>query len=213
MKRTILLIVLLATVSVAHGATVASITGPDGGSELVDMFRFVSFRWVSSDAHFGVSISARLAAEPSGPFEGTAFLTFGPCCDPSQFSGEIAHNSFVVTSQTPADYRLFSDLTLPPNSYYLTLAGDGPTPGFWVVASPIAFLTTGPDTGIAGGDTVASGVLANPAYPPMSEFTNGFMQTKFAVTDNLPEPEPSGVLLLGSGAIGFWIFRRRLPQR
>ncbi len=206
MKRTRFPIALLTTVSVAQAVTVASISGPDGGGELVSIDRFVSFGWISADPHFEVSISARLAALSSGLFEGTAYLTFGP----DQFLGEIAHTSFVVTSQTPVDVLLFDNVALPPNNYHLTLAADSPTAGLWVVAFPVAFLNTSPDTGIGGGDGVSTGGLVNQQYPPASVFTSGGRETKFSVTE---APEPSRALLVGAGAIGFWIFRRRLPNR
>lgn len=198
MKSTVLLafFALLGTTLDANANTVVSLSGPDGGGEPVSTLQFVSFRWVSDDPHFGVSVFAKLAAvSDSIPFVGTADITSGSCCTPAS-STEFAHSEFTVTSTNASYIELFRGLTLPPSNYYLTLAGTGPGVGLWVIAAPIAFLMTGPDSGLAGGDLVARGQDLDPLFPPGSQFVSNGQQTQFAVIDAVAEPS-SFVPLVG----------------
>jgi hypothetical protein len=200
MKPVMLVFLILFAAIEANADIVVSLTGPDGGGELVSGSRYVSFRWVTSDSHFDVSVFAKLAAVSDiNPFLGTAYISFGPCCTPNVSPSEFAHSEFSVTSQNSSYIELFQGLTLPPNNYYLTLASTGSGSGLWVVAEPALLMG-----GLAGGDTVAEGPNVNPVYPPSSNFTSGFRQTQFFVTDSrtpVSVPEPSSLILIFFGLV------------
>jgi hypothetical protein len=211
MKSTLLLAIFsIATTLDANASTVVSLSGPDGGGEPVSTLQFVSFRWVSDDSHFDVSVFAKLAAvSESVPFVGTADITSGSCCTPAS-SSEFAHSEFTVTSTNASFIELFRGLTLPPNNYYLTLAGTGPGAGLWVIAAPIAFLMTGPDSALAGGDLVAQGQGVDPLFPPGSQFISNGQQTQFAVIDAVAEPSSFVPLV---GFMMLLAFRSRMVWR
>ena len=215
MKSLVLFCILGAGIK-AQASTVISISGPDSVGELISTSRFVSFRWVLDNPRFDVSVFAKLAAvSDSTPFVGTAYITSGPCCLPNVSTGELAHADFTVTSQNSSYLELFHGLTLPSNNYYLTLAGTGPGAGFWVTASP-AYLMTTLDSGLAGGDAVASGSSVNSMYPPSSNFCGTCIgqQTQFAVTDlgTSIVPEPSSFVLL-AGFFTVFTFRNAIGRK
>jgi hypothetical protein len=192
----------------ANGGVVVSLTGPDGGGEVISTDRFVSFRWLSNIPH-DVSVFAKLAVfSASDPFVGTAYITSGPCCTPDA-SSPFAQSEFTVTSETPSFIELFQGLTLPPNTYYLTLAGVGSGLGLWVIADPFAFLMTGPDSGLAGGDLVAQGPNIDTVFPPASQFTSNGKQTQFIVIEGV---EPSSFLPV-LGLVTLLTFRMRFVER
>ena len=74
MKVSALIVALILGVTVtANCETIASLSGPDHGGELISASRVVSFRFIMSATYVDVTVSARLAA-PFGSFDGTAYL-------------------------------------------------------------------------------------------------------------------------------------------
>lgn len=197
MKVSALIVALILGVTVtANCETIASLSGPDHGGELISASRVVSFRFIMSATYVDVTVSARLAA-PFGPFDGTAYLTFGGCCSADQSVGELAHSAFTVSSPNASGIVLFQGLTLPPSNYYLTLSGNGPVAGLWVIAKPVTFFSR-PDSGVGGGDSVAQGANVNALYPPSSKFSDGEQETQFIVTTTaVPEPSPPFLIMAG----------------
>ena len=90
--------------------------------------------WSSTLAYSDVSISVMLSNRSPGIL-GTAYLTtrIGPG---TSMADEVAQSSFIFPQQTQL-FPLFSNLTLPPNTYYLVLTSSASPllpPPIWVDA-------------------------------------------------------------------------------
>src|SRR6185436_34801 len=104
---------------------IVSVDGPTTVGSTVDSTDAWYASWTQTNTYTDVSIAAKLRF---GPNNGTAYLTtaIGPG---TTVADELATLSFTA----PATSTLFHLFTLPvlgPGTYYLTLAGSDPFPGF-----------------------------------------------------------------------------------
>jgi hypothetical protein len=203
--------------------TVVSVSNgnPVAGGIVVASVEYLQESWSQSTGLTDVSISAWLFGPvgPGGlvPQAGTAYLTSSVLGEPELMQ------TFVFpgpgSSDGPGDLTLFSGLTLPEGTYYLTVASTDLPGGAWVdcyeqpPASPCtATLASGVTLayGTASHSCPSCGDPLDPANPPLSFFSptvpNDYFM--FAVTTT---PEPSSIVLFGSGCLflGFVILGRR----
>ena len=162
---------------------IISVTSPPGLSTLVGLPLATS--WSQSKSYSGVSISILVDAAIVGRTPTVdAFLTTrtGPG---TTSADEIAHTQFTVPSTLPvcspnscgAMVTLFSDLTLGPGNYFLTLSPGDTSMGEagWFPAVPP---TVSLDTGVSEGPSFRASTAAS--YPPASDF--GPMENAMNIT-------------------------------
>lgn len=161
--------------------------------------------WTQTQSYTNVSISVALYSwTPGQTFDIQAYLT---TAIGSGTTTALATDSFSSSTpnSTPVTYLLFSGLTLPAGSYYLTLASTdstGSNPGaLW----PYECFSGCPltlDTGVAlltQGFANPSSGSENPTFPPASTFATGSTPVNLTVTGAPPAPEPASMLLLAAG--------------
>jgi hypothetical protein len=206
-----LLLLLIALGQVSKGDTiVVSVPGPvTAGFYPIFSSQAAASSWSSTLTYTDVSIAAMLSSSPRGS-SGTAYLTtrIGPG---TTTANEIAREDFLFPTQTGL-VNLFSNLTLPSNTYYLVLGNSAPTGGGWLDAYTCnaSFTMCVPPTVIEGAgvtrneDFLApSGEIA--AYTPASGFRQGggirgdpFLD--YSVT-SIPEPSSSTLVFVGVGGV------------
>jgi hypothetical protein len=157
---------------------VVSVPGPlnAGGYEIFAAGSAAS-SWSSTITYTNVSIAAMVAGTPLGAVPGTAYLTtrIGPG---TTTADEIARTNFLFPTPTGL-VTLFSNLTLPPNTYYLVLGSSVPEgkQGLWLDA-----FTCDPTMCVPPTVTVGAGVARNEdflvggtiaAHTPASGFHQG----------------------------------------
>jgi hypothetical protein len=133
-----------------QAVTVISVTGSNQfNSNLNDadgaIPQIMGAAWSSTTGYSDVTISAELgAAYASVPFTVSAYLTtaVGPG---TTSSSEIASVDLSVSPPafTPTSVTVFSNLALPPGTYYLTLASRGSNPIWFGDFSPVATTAEG----------------------------------------------------------------------
>jgi hypothetical protein len=190
---------LLLAVSSASAVTVLSVTGvpaqcnSTGGNAGNMATGIVTAKsWTQTQGYTNVSISAAIDDLNTFPVpfpNFTVYLTTtdGPGTTTAQ---EIAHASVVaplVSPWTTTLTPLFTGLTLPPGTYYLTIYGDpnGPAlgPSCWTYSnSPV--ITA--DSGVSNIKDLQ--VLGVAAYPPASSFHTLSTQQLIQVTGNAIAP-------------------------
>lgn len=168
--------------------------------------------WSSTLTYTGVSIATMLAGTPLGPVPGTAYLTtrIGPG---TTTANEIARANVLFPTPTGL-VTLFSNLTLPPNTYYLVLGSSVPEgkQGLWLDAytCDASFTMCVPPTVTVGAgvsrneDYLAPGGTID-AYTPASVFHQGggirgdpFLDYKvFVPGSSIPEPSAWSLLSIG----------------
>ncbi len=175
-----------------------------------------------------VSISAMLSSNWPGIL-GTAYLTTRIGTGASM-TDEVARSNFIFPEQ-PQLFTLFSNLTLPPSTYYLVLTSSGsplgPTPT-WVDAytcdpnNPSSALCVPPTVitgpGVSRNEDFVVFAGGQAPYAPASDFFQGggirgdpFFDYNVvsAGTESIPEPSSFALLLLGAVA---GIFRKVLAS-
>jgi hypothetical protein len=170
---------LLLAVSSAGAVTVFSLTGvptscasTGGNAGNLATGIVTAASWTQTQGYANVSISAALDNLNSSPFSNfTVYLTTstGPGTTTAQ---EIAHATVAapsVSSPTSTLTSLFTGLSLPPGTYFLTIFGDpaGPAqgPSCWTFSTTPVIVT---DSGVSNlRNFQVTGVAA---YPPASSF-------------------------------------------
>jgi hypothetical protein len=201
---------LLFTVSVgmrADAITILSVQTGNNSAVALGGSGFLGESWSSSNTYANVTISATVSRAPCCPTDPivyvTAYLTseIGPG---TTLADQIATATVAVPGFGFTFTTLFSDLTLGPGNYFLTLAATDPTNGgtvAWGYTTTPADAEVVADTGVARlGDYRTSGI-PDLAYPPASGFIgdpswNGLQVTGDAVSQ---VPEPSTFLLFALG--------------
>ena len=212
---------LVFPVALVADTVIISVTAPPALSTLIDSDSILSTSWSQSTSYTDVTISALVDSAIVGQTPtADAYLTtsIGPG---TTSADEIARGQFTVPLDLPvcspsnscgAMVALFSDLSLGPGSYFLTLAPDARSNGI-VGWFPAIDPTVVAAAGVAQGPCVLASTEA--LYPPASAFgpALGFCGSNdvmnFSVTEiaATPVPEPVAARLIGFGAL-FLLFSR-----
>jgi len=221
---------VLISASAAQATTILSVSGPNSGEIAVQLFfnqQASAVGFLTSIDYINVDISISLTSFSAvGEWDLDSYITtqIGPG---TTIADEIAnasqHVSIPSSPFSPplliTPYTLFSGLTLPAGTYYLTVRGtyvSGGSAGW--IASPNADLNVVADTGASIVAANLGGIVIDP-YPPASLFLDSSSGTNgsglwFTVTGDAVEgvPEPYTIALCFGGLlvlVGGQLRRRR----
>jgi hypothetical protein len=185
--------------------------------------------WSQTTTYSGVTITALLSTTDSNPAPGTAYLSTSLGPGAVNF---VAPASFIVpaTQNTPGPVTLFSGLTLPPGTYFLTISNATSNNLGWAFVSGGATPATGPGVTLNGAgqidrqDNAAPSFYsppASPAFVPASAGGSNFVLLFSAFGNLTTTGVPSlsapvllglAIVLIGSGLVLAGGMRRdRLP--
>ncbi len=190
----------------AHADTILNSNIGGGYYDSFNSYQVFGESFTTSQAYYNSSISVYL--EGPSTSSGTAYLTtsIGPGTTPAD---QIAAIAFTPNSTSYTLQTLFTGVTLPAGTIYLTLAASNTTSGMLLEADYPTSVTTAP------GVTFNSDYLASTsaAYPPASSIggLGGDFGSVITGTALAPTPEPSSLILLGTGVLGLaGMVRKRL---
>lgn len=162
--------------------------------------------WEQTIRYEDVSISANLTAFGRTTETGRAFLTtrLGPG---TTIADQVAFTTFAFPA-VESDVVLFSDLTLAPATYYLTLVGDSASWGSGWTGSVPALYDVGP--GVTWEGTYGFRSPQTPFLPSSAIWDDTMAPPHFTVTGTpIPEPSTYAAILGVAVLVGVALSRRR----
>jgi PEP-CTERM motif len=197
---------ILATATIAARAD--AIAGVTGGTVVgIEINDPEGISWTQTGSYKDVTISAFLSSTGGNNGTGTIYLTnqIGPG---TTVANQIAETTVSGLASVPATATtVFTGLDLGPGTYYLitasNLGGGGLGWNDYNGATAIP--------GISGTNNFDEFGQGEAGYPPASSFfTVGTNEFDFAVTGDIAAtPEPSSLILLGTGLLGIVGMTRR----
>jgi hypothetical protein len=169
--------------------TVVQRTGPQTTAYSIFANQALGVTWSQTSPFTGVSVFATIGGVPGSGF---AYLTnrIGP--GTTAAANQIASTPIVFPAAS-TETQLFSGLSLPPDTYYLTLAGSA---GSWGSTST-------PTVNKAAGVTLFAdyATFTPAAYPPSSSFFSTGTNLIFRVTAAVPESSAAVQFLFGGWSL------------
>jgi len=163
--------------------------------------------WKQTTGYEGVSISF-LGNGVSSTATGKAYLTTR-IGSGTTVADQIASTTFTPSAGPPSPITLFSGLTLPADTYYLTVFADPGSQIAWAATnSPTTILGPGVSLNFSAADgenLLALGSFA--PYLPATEPGFGFQDNLLLDVTSVPEPSTPSMLVVCGLAAVFW--RRR----
>ena len=213
MKISLPIILLLLLTSFAVQANnIISVTGPTPNSQytfpVTSTDPALGVSWTSTTAFNNVTISLSLGS--SGTASATAYLTtqIGPG---TTVADEVASTMFTFPLSDTSSFTIFTGLTLPGGTYYLTLGGltsGAVGAGLWD-GTPSPNVAT--DSGVTrNADNYPFARSAS--YLPANISGNTTLNLKFSVVETAV-PEPTTTLMFILGGCFLVLVRRRLTNR
>lgn len=210
----------LALTAIGWADTVISVSGGYGSEYSVYDTQWLETSWSSTNPYTGVDISADLSGPTATIISGEAYLTttIGPGTTPLD---QVAATVFTFPN-TPSGSmtNLFSNLTLPAGTYYLTVStSDSSGSAGWLTTWPSAgTVVTAPGVADNGQGESYGPSYVNPLYPPASTFEYTPSPLLYQVTGTLgasPVPEPSSFipLCMASLSSALTLLWRRRPNK
>jgi PEP-CTERM motif len=197
---------ILATATIAARAD--AIAGVTGGTLIgIEINDPEGISWTQTGSYKDVTISAFLSSTGGSNGTGTIYLTdqIGPG---TTVANQIAETTVSGLAFGPATATtLFSGLDLGPGTYYLITANNLGGGGLgWNDYNGAAAIP-----GISGTNNSDEFGEVEAAYPPASSFfAPGTNELDFSVTGDIAAtPEPSSLILLGTGLVGIVGMTRR----
>jgi hypothetical protein len=195
--RAALTLLTISTGMRADSIVIVSVTTGNNAATALGGSGFLGESWSSSNTYANVNISAQVSRAPCCPTDPivsvTAYLT-SQIGSGTTLADEVATATIAVPGFGYTYTTLFSNLTLGPGNYFLTLAATDPTnsgTAAWGGFGSQGHVST--DIGVTWqGDYRVAGV-PNLSYPPASEFGTdpslyGLEITGDPVTSTVPEP-------------------------
>ncbi len=166
--------------------------------------------WTQTVDYSNVAISIR-GSGVSPAATGSAYLTSG-MGPGTTAADQVAFTVFDAPAAPSSWISLFSGLTLPPNSYYLTIIADPGSEILWDATSDSS-VTISRGVGVTlVSPLLYHGLILSPLggslapYPPAS---SGIGFQNHLIIDVASVPEPSSVLLLAGGGFVLMVLSRR----
>jgi hypothetical protein len=199
--RTVGLVVsLLAFSAVVNADTILQVSGPidfsvfTGNPDPFGNLIYSVASWTQTTEYEGVSISF-LGNGVSSPATGTAYLTTSMGLG-TTMADQIASTTFSAPAGPTSPISLFSGLSLPANTYYLTIFADAGSQIEWAATnSPIT--TLGDGVGLNFSAAVGENLLpfgSFDPYPPATEPFFGFQDNLLLDVSSVPEPSTLSLL-------------------